>query len=98
MFGAALIVFREVLEAALIVAIVMGATRGVAGRGRWVSGGIILGVAGAMVVAAFAGAIADAVEGRGQELLNAGVLLIVQAWLLKQRAIQMTSVSGFSDE
>lgn len=75
MFGAALIVFREVLEAALIVAIVMGATRGVAGRGRWVSGGIVLGVAGAMVVAAFAGAIADAVEGRGQELLNAGVLL-----------------------
>lgn len=75
MLGAALIVFREVLEAALIVAIVMGATRGVAGRGRWVSAGIALGVAGAMVVAAFAGAIADAVEGRGQELLNAGVLL-----------------------
>jgi len=75
MLGAALIVFREVLEAALIVAIVMGATRGVAGRGRWVSGGIVLGVAGAMVVAAFAGVIADAVEGRGQELLNAGVLL-----------------------
>jgi high-affinity iron transporter len=75
MLGAALIVFREVLEAALIVAIVMGATRGVAGRGRWVSAGIVLGVAGATVVAVFAGAIADAVEGRGQELLNAGVLL-----------------------
>lgn len=81
MAGAALIVFREVLEAALIVAIVMGATRGVAGRGRWVSGGIAGGIAGAAMVAGFAGAIADAVEGRGQELLNAGVLLAAVAML-----------------
>lgn len=75
MLGAALIVFREVLEAALIIAIVMGATRGVAGRGRWVLGGIGGGVLGALLVAVFAGAIAGAVQGRGQELLNAGVLL-----------------------
>ena len=83
MLGSAVIVFREVLEAALIVAIVLGATRGVIGRGRWVGGGMILGVAGAMVVAAFAGAIADAVQGRGQELFNAGVLLaavVMLAW------------------
>ena len=51
MMGAALIVFREVLEAALIVAIVMGATRGVAARGRWVAGGIAAGLLGAAVVA-----------------------------------------------
>jgi high-affinity iron transporter len=81
MLGSALIVFREVLEAALIIAIVLGATRGVAERGRWVSGGITAGVLGAVLVAAFAGAIADAVEGRGQELLNAGVLLAAVAML-----------------
>jgi high-affinity iron transporter len=81
MLGSALIVFREVLEAALIIAIVLGATRGVAERGRWVSGGIAAGVLGAVVVAAVAGAIADAVEGRGQELLNAGVLLAAVAML-----------------
>jgi high-affinity iron transporter len=75
MFGSALIVFREVLEAALIVAIVMGATRGVAGRGRWVSAGVAGGVLGATLVAAFAGSISDAVNGRGQEILNASVLL-----------------------
>jgi len=75
MLGSALIVFREVLEAALIIAIVLGASRGVAGRGRWVAGGVAAGVLGAVVVAAFAGAISDAVEGRGQELFNAGVLL-----------------------
>jgi high-affinity iron transporter len=83
MLGSAVIVFREVLEAALIIAIVMGATRGVAARGRWVAGGIGAGILGAVVVAASAGAISDAVDGRGQELLNAGVLLaavVMLAW------------------
>jgi len=83
MLGSALIVFREVLEAALIVAIVMGATRGVAGRSRWVVAGMSGGVLGAVVVAVFAGSIADAVDGRGQELLNASVLLaavVMLAW------------------
>ncbi|APZ44150.1 FTR1 family iron permease [Acidihalobacter ferrooxydans] len=83
MLGSAVIVFREVLEAALIISIVMGATRGVAARGRWVLGGVAAGVAGAILVAASAGAISDAVQGRGQELLNAGVLLtavLMLAW------------------
>jgi high-affinity iron transporter len=81
MLGAAVIVFREVLEAALIVAIVMGATRGVASRGRWVLAGTMIGIFGATVVAAFTGAIADALEGRGQELLNASILLVAVVML-----------------
>jgi high-affinity iron transporter len=81
MLGSAVIVFREVLEAALIVAVVMGASRGIAGRGRWVASGMGLGIAGACVVAAFAGGIADAVEGRGQEIFNAAVLLLAVAML-----------------
>ncbi len=75
MAGAALIVFREVLEAVLVVAIVMGATRGIYGRGRWVGMGILGGLASAMLVAIFAGAISASVEGRGQALLNAGILI-----------------------
>jgi len=74
MLGALLIVFREVIEAGLIVGIVMAATRGVAGRGRWVSIGIAGGVAGAGVVAVFAGGISQAFEGAGQELFNASIL------------------------
>ena len=74
MLAAALIVFREVFEAGLILGIVLGATRGVPGRGRWVAGGIGAGVAGACVVAAFAGALADAMQGVGQEVFNAGIL------------------------
>lgn len=74
MLGALIIVFREVIEAGLIVGIVLAATRGVAGRGRWIGLGIGGGVIGAAIVAGFAGAISDAFEGSGQELFNAGVL------------------------
>jgi high-affinity iron transporter len=75
MLGVALLVFREVLEAALIVTIVAAATRGVVGRARFIGGGIGLGIVGAIVVALFAGVIEEAVGGSGQELFNACVLL-----------------------
>lgn len=75
MSAAAIIVFREVLEAALVVSIVLAATRGVAGRGRWVSLGVVLGLIGACLLAGFAGSIATALAGRGQAFLNAGILL-----------------------
>ena len=75
MLATAVVVFREVIEASLIVAIVLGASRGIVGRGRWVSAGIALGVLGASVVALFADAITDAFSGNGQALLNAGILL-----------------------
>ncbi len=52
----------------------MAATRGVAGRGRWISYGVGAGVLGATVVAFFAGAISQAFAGSGQELFNACVL------------------------
>jgi high-affinity iron transporter len=76
MLGALIIVFREVVEAGLVIGIVLAATRGIQRRGWWVSLGVLAGVLGASVVAAFAGAISDAFAGSGQELLNAGVLLI----------------------
>ena len=77
----ALIVFREVLEAALVVGIVMAGSKGAPGRGLWVGSGILAGVAGACVVAAFAGVIQNAAAGIGQELLNAGILFAAVAML-----------------
>jgi high-affinity iron transporter len=74
MLGALVIVFREVIEAGLIIGIVLAATRGVPGRGNWVAAGVAAGALGAGVVALFAEAIANAFEGSGQELLNASVL------------------------
>ena len=81
MIGALIIVFREAIEAGLIVGIVMAATRGVAGRGRWILLGLAAGLAGAGLVAAFASTISDAFEGTGQELLNGVVLLVAVAML-----------------
>jgi high-affinity iron transporter len=76
-----LLVFREVLEAALIVGIVAAATRGVSSRARWIGGGLVLGVTGAVIVAICAGWIADALSGSGQEWFNATVLLAAVAMI-----------------
>lgn len=81
MLSALIIVLREVLEAALIIGIVMAASRGVAHRGRWVLAGIGAGIVGSLIVAGFAEAIAMAVSGMGQELFNAGVLLLAAVML-----------------
>jgi high-affinity iron transporter len=86
MLGALIIVFREVIEAGLIIGIVMAATRGVAGRGRWVTYGILAGVFGATIVAFFAGAISQAFAGSGQELFNAAVLGIAVVMLMWHNA------------
>lgn len=76
MLATAIIVFREVLEAALIISIVLAATRGAAGRGFWISGGVLLGVLFSAVLAYFAETLAQALEGFGQELFNASILIL----------------------
>ena len=76
MLASLLIVFREVIEAGLIVGIVLAATVGVARRGAWVALGVACGVAGACLVAAFAEQLANLFEGSGQEMFNASILLI----------------------
>jgi high-affinity iron transporter len=81
MIAALLIVFREILEAGLIVGIVLAATRGVVGRLGWIAGGIAAGVAGSAVVAGFTGVIASAFEGVGQELFNAALLAFAAVML-----------------
>jgi high-affinity iron transporter len=83
MLATLVIVFREVIEAGLIVGIVLAATKGVARRGFWVSLGIGAGALGACVVALFASQIAALFQGSGQEIFNASVLLaavIMLAW------------------
>lgn len=81
MYAAALIVFREVLEAALVLSIVAAATRMVAGRNLWLAAGVAGGLIGALAVAFFAQQIAEAMEGVGQEVFNASVLFVAVAML-----------------
>lgn len=79
MFSAAIVVFREIFEVALILGVILASTAGLAGRGRWVCAGLAAGVLGAMAVAYFAEAISHAARGLGQELFNAGVLIAAAA-------------------
>ncbi len=81
MLATLLIVFREMLEAGLVVGIVLAATEGLVGRTVAIIGGIGTGIFGAAVVAGFADVIAGAAEGVGQELFTAGVLIAAVAML-----------------
>jgi high-affinity iron transporter len=81
MLSTALIVFREVLEAALVVSIVMAATKGVLNRGWWVSGGLFGGIFGAGLIAIFADVISSWASGMGHEVFNAGVMFIAVVML-----------------
>lgn len=74
MLATLIIVFREVIEAGLVIGIVLAATRGVPLRGLWVGGGVAGGIAGACLVAGFTDVIANLMEGAGQELFNATVM------------------------
>ncbi|MBF0504628.1 MAG: FTR1 family protein [Candidatus Omnitrophica bacterium] len=76
MFSIAIIVFREVLEIALILGVLLAATKGLRNRAWWVWLGVFLGIGGAVVVACFADAISQAAQGMGQEMMNATILFI----------------------
>jgi len=83
MFGPALIIFRETIEAALVISIVTAATRGVPKRSRVILMGVLVGVLGSGVIAGLTGTIADLAEGSGQELFNAvvlGVATLMLGW------------------
>lgn len=75
MLATAVIVFREILEAALIIGIVGAATQGVARRSLWIVLGVLVGSVGAVIVAGLAEVIVELADGMGQELFNALILL-----------------------
>ena len=81
MLGALIIVFREVIEAGLIVGIALAVTHGVARRGRFIGAGVAAGIVGACVVGVFINSISNAFKGIGQELFNAGILSIAVVML-----------------
>lgn len=92
-----IVVFREFLEIAIVLGVVIAATRGLANRKRFIWAGIIAGVLGSLMVAYFAEGISNAAEGMGQELFNAAILLTASAvigWTvlwMRSHARQMTA-------
>lgn len=85
MLGTAIIIFREVLEAALIIGLILAVTRGVAGRLKWIGAGIAGGILGAILLALVAEKITPLAEGMGQELMHATILscaVLMLSWHL----------------
>jgi high-affinity iron transporter len=85
MLGTAVIVFREVLEASLIIGLVLAITRGIEGRIRLASIGVFFGLLGAVILALLADQITPLAEGMGSELLNASILsaaVLMLSWHL----------------
>jgi len=82
MLAALLIMFREVLEAGIVVGVVLAASEGIRGRGLWISAGVLGGVLGSALLALFAERIANLFDGSGQELLNAVILSVAVVMLV----------------
>ena len=83
MFATAIIVFREVLEASLIIGILAAATRSVPNSRRWLLAGLMAGLVGSGLVAAFTDVIGSLASGVGQEIFNAivlGIAVLMLAW------------------
>jgi high-affinity iron transporter len=83
MIGALIIVFREVLEAALVIGVVAAAVDELPRRGRLVAAGVSLGVFGAALVASGIDVISGFAQGTGQELFGASVSFgvgVMLAW------------------
>jgi len=81
MFPTATIVFREILEVALVIGIVMAATRGLPGRVNLILAGLGLGILGSAIIAFFTQSISEAIDGIGQEVFNAAIMFTAVAFL-----------------
>ncbi|MDX8391833.1 MAG: FTR1 family protein [Mariprofundaceae bacterium] len=83
MTSALIIVFREMLEMALVLGVLFAATKGMRSSRHWINMGIGVGVVGALLFALFMEQIENAASGDGEFLFNAVVLAIASlliAW------------------
>lgn len=96
MLASAIIVFREILEIALIMGVIAVATKGIPGRGKWILAGLAASILGSGAVAFFANEISMAAEGLGQEMFNAIILFsasLLIAWTVLWMATHARQLS-----
>ncbi|MDX8390558.1 MAG: FTR1 family protein [Mariprofundaceae bacterium] len=92
-----IIIFREMLEMALVIGIVMAATKGIVNTRRWIAAGAAAGFLGAAIVAILADFIAGSFSGVGERVFHAAVLAlaaIMIAWTviwMTQHGKELTS-------
>ncbi len=77
MISAVIIVLREVLEGVLLICMLMASAAAMGHRLRWLTAGLLLGIAGAYSYAVFLDPITMLFDGLGQEIISALMLLSV---------------------
>ncbi|MBM3580251.1 MAG: iron permease [Alphaproteobacteria bacterium] len=97
MLQIAIVVFREILEIALIVGILTAATKEISGCTKWILGGLLLGFATSLLLAFFTDSISESLDGMGQEFFN-GLILLAAAGMIGWTVLWMQkhakSISG----
>ncbi len=82
LLNAVIIVLREVLEASLIISLFLAFSRRFNHDRPWLLKTFILGLIGAAIYASNIGLVSQSFDGVGQELLNAGIQIIIYLVLL----------------
>jgi len=83
MTSALIIVFREMLEMALVLGVLFADTRGMRLSRQWIGAGIGAGIAGAVLFALFMEEIESSADGDGEFIFNAvilGIASVLIAW------------------
>jgi high-affinity iron transporter len=81
MLQIAIVVFREVLEIALILGILASSTKEIKGRSNYILAGLFLGIAISIALAFFTDQISNSLNGMGQEFFN-GLILLASAFMI----------------
>ncbi|MDQ6991268.1 MAG: FTR1 family protein [Mariprofundaceae bacterium] len=89
MISSWIIVFREVLEMALVLGVLLAATKGAQHSRRWIGFGAFIGFLGAVIVAFLMEEMESSVHGNGEFIFNA-VLLSLAACLLAWTVLWMS--------
>lgn len=97
MLQIAVVVFREILEIALIVGILVAATKNIPNRTKWILTGVGVGLLGSLTLAFFTDTISESLDGMGQEFFNGLILLsasIMISWTVLWMQKHAKSISG----
>ena len=81
MLQIAIVVFREVLEIALILGILASSTKEIKGRSNYILAGLFLGIVISIALAFFTDQISNSLNGMGQEFFN-GLILLASAFMI----------------
>ncbi|OIO69270.1 MAG: iron permease [Zetaproteobacteria bacterium CG12_big_fil_rev_8_21_14_0_65_55_1124] len=90
MTSALIIVFREMLEMALVLGVLFAATKGMRLSRQWIGAGIGAGIVGAVLFALFMEEIEGSANGDGEFIFNAAILGIASA-LIAWTVVWMSS-------